>query len=193
MLVTSVKAVKVCSTVARRVIMICCVTASGLWMEVRVQYHAPVALPPSKSPWYLFNMRLGGPQSQFNRFWWRKNSCSCRKTDRDFSFVHSTSQSQRWLYAHVFIVTLWSVTYFCCSFFYYIAVSILRVPIFRGSVSSEPTRPNQDFFLFWYGIRLRCVCLCAHVFQSLFFSVLALLFVYSYVFLCDLSMYFNVP
>jgi len=33
-------------------------------MEVSGQLHAPVVLPPGKSPWYLMDRRLGGHHSQ---------------------------------------------------------------------------------------------------------------------------------
>jgi len=36
-------------------------------MEVGVQFHAPAALPPGKSPCYPLDIRLGGPQRRSGR------------------------------------------------------------------------------------------------------------------------------
>jgi hypothetical protein len=35
------------------------------YMEVSTQLHTRAVLPPGKSPQYLLNMRLNGPQSRF--------------------------------------------------------------------------------------------------------------------------------
>jgi hypothetical protein len=43
-------------------------------MEVSGQLHAPAALPPGKSPRYLLDRRLGGPQSRSGRGGEEKNS-----------------------------------------------------------------------------------------------------------------------
>jgi hypothetical protein len=44
-------------------------------MEVSDQFHDPAALyPRGKSPWYLLDRRLGGPQSRSGRGGEEKNS-----------------------------------------------------------------------------------------------------------------------
>jgi hypothetical protein len=43
-------------------------------MEMSGQLHAPVALPPGKSPLYPLDRRLGGPQSRLGRGGEGKNS-----------------------------------------------------------------------------------------------------------------------
>jgi hypothetical protein len=43
-------------------------------VEVCGQLHAPAALSQGKSPWYLLDRRLGGPQSQSGRGGKEKNS-----------------------------------------------------------------------------------------------------------------------
>jgi hypothetical protein len=43
-------------------------------MEMSGQLHAPAALSQGKSPWYLLDRRLGGPQSRSGRGGEEKNS-----------------------------------------------------------------------------------------------------------------------
>jgi hypothetical protein len=43
-------------------------------MEVSGQFHAPAALPQGKSPWYLLDRRLCGPQIRSGRGGEKKNS-----------------------------------------------------------------------------------------------------------------------
>jgi hypothetical protein len=42
-------------------------------MELSGKLHAPAALPPRKSPRYLLDMKLGGPQSRSGRCGGEKN------------------------------------------------------------------------------------------------------------------------
>jgi hypothetical protein len=42
-------------------------------MEVSGQLHDPTALPQGKSPWYLLDRRLGGPQGRSGRGGEEKN------------------------------------------------------------------------------------------------------------------------
>jgi hypothetical protein len=66
----------------------------------------------------------------------------------------------------------------------YCAVSILRVPIVRVSVSSEPMGCNQDRFYGRYANQMACVtCVRARVFQALPYFLLTVVFVYSSVWL----------
>jgi hypothetical protein len=75
----------------------------------------------------------------------------------------------------------------------YNAVSIPRVTIFRGSVSSEPTGCNQDRFYGRYTIQMTRVTVRALVFQALLYCLLVVVFVYSSVLLWSEALSFTYP
>jgi hypothetical protein len=45
------------------------------------QLYAPAALPPRKTPWYLLERRLGGPQGRSGRGGEEKNPSLCRESN----------------------------------------------------------------------------------------------------------------